>query len=865
MDDGYRPPVFTELPPQGVSPDDGRASVGVTVSPGWYPDPAGEKAYRYWDGAAWTARTAHAHQVVKRRRRRRWPRRLLWSLYAIPLTLATVTSIVPEASAIGWLPATVDVVVSIPSLLGLYFHIWDRRTLSGRFWKPYAFFIVAWDVVGNLIVAPLLSGRPAGAGDVAGALFFVPLYVALFLYAYRDWSRAAEAAASSAGWYPDPARVQAYRYWDGTGWTTRTAQPDDRAFRYAFERPRPLPAAATAPPPPLTAPGAAPPVAMPYSPQAALPGYAVPPPPPRSDQGPPPPWSGYAPLSPGPDYAPPPWTGFAPPAPPLAYAPSSADAVAQWLRSLPAPAAKTMVRGPHHGRGRRVIIALPGLIAPAMIALASLRTLLDALSSPHGGGYAAHTAHLQALSAGLGLALAAGLLLALGAVTLPARVTWRLGMLVVALTLVPLGVTLDLCVHDMAVPANAVRAVSLLVIAGMALIRLRGPGGSWPALGVESPAERRHDRLWSWLALPALAGPAMVAGGGLLSVTTWWSNWATLPSGPDGDAYAGGLLTLSGAPRWLSLGVMALGFIACFALVVAVAPGFSRRRRRGAAVLAVGMAVVFLATAGGGEALGTDWAGYAATGASFGRVTATWTQPAVPAARRDQVSSSFWVGLDGFDDRTVEQIGTTLGGDTWYEMYPLPVERLHMVARPGDVMTATVTRSAPHEFVLSLVDHTSRASATTTQRNADADATSAEVVAEAQWWDKTPFGGFSRVQFTRCAVDGLPLSSFDLHVCDVRSGRLTRATRSSALQADGTAFTIARVSPPLSFGGQLRGTVAHALPHDDDPLFALSLIWLIGLALAVALTARRTSPGTPDGRAPGTPPETAPGPYVTGA
>jgi len=832
MDDGYRPPVFTELPPQGVSPDDGRAPVGVTVSPGWYPDPAGEKAYRYWDGATWTARAAQAHQVVKRRRRRRWPRRVLWSLYAIPLTVALVMSIAPEVREIGWLPATIDVIVSIPSLLGLYFHIWDRRTLGGSFWKPYAFFIIVWDVVGNLLVAPALSGDPVGGGDVAGVLLFVPLYVALFLYAYRDWSR--EAEPSSAGWYPDPAGVQTYRYWDGNGWTTRTARSDDPVFHYAFQRRTPLPAAATAPPPPLT------------EPRSAAP--------PWSGSAPPPPWSGQLPAAA--------LAGYAPPPPP-AFVPSSPDAGAPWLRSLPAPASRTMVRGPNSGRGGRIVIALAGLVAPAMIALGSASRFFDAVSPPSGRGHVS-APHLEALYAGLGLATAAGLLLALGAVTLPARVTRRRGMLVVALTLVPLGVALDLCVHDMAVPANAVLAGSLLVIAGMALVRLSGRRGSWPAPGVEAPAAHRHDRVWPWLAVPALAAPAMVAGGGLLSVTTWWSYWAALPPGPDGDVYAGGILVLSGAPRWLSLGVMALGFVACLALVVAVAPGFSRRRRRGAAALAVGMAAFFLAAAGGGDALGPDWAGYAVTGASFGRVTATWTQPAVPARRREQVSSSFWVGLDGFDDRTVEQIGTTLGGDTWYEMYPRPVEQLHMVARPGDVMTATVTRSAPHEFVLSLVDHTSHASATTTQRNADASAASAEVVAEAQWWDKTPFGGFSSVRFSRCAADGLPLSSFDLHVCDVRSGRLTRATRSSALEAGGTAFTIARVSPAASIGGLLRGTVAHALPHDDDPLFALALIWLIGLGLAVALAAPRTRPPAPDGRMSGGASETAPGPYVTG-
>ncbi|MGB0471164.1 MAG: DUF2510 domain-containing protein, partial [Ilumatobacteraceae bacterium] len=27
------------------------------------------------------------------------------------------------------------------------------------------------------------------------------------------------------GWYPDPSGEHQYRYWDGQGWTTRTAYP----------------------------------------------------------------------------------------------------------------------------------------------------------------------------------------------------------------------------------------------------------------------------------------------------------------------------------------------------------------------------------------------------------------------------------------------------------------------------------------------------------------------------------------------------------------------------------------------------------------------------------------------------------------
>lgn len=30
------------------------AGDGTQARPGWYPDPAGEKSYRWWDGTQWT-------------------------------------------------------------------------------------------------------------------------------------------------------------------------------------------------------------------------------------------------------------------------------------------------------------------------------------------------------------------------------------------------------------------------------------------------------------------------------------------------------------------------------------------------------------------------------------------------------------------------------------------------------------------------------------------------------------------------------------------------------------------------------------------------------------------------------------------
>ena len=45
------------------------------------------------------------------------------------------------------------------------------------------------------------------------------------------------------GWYPDPSGEHQYRYWDGQGWTTRTAYPKNPQQARPAEQPKPAEAA----------------------------------------------------------------------------------------------------------------------------------------------------------------------------------------------------------------------------------------------------------------------------------------------------------------------------------------------------------------------------------------------------------------------------------------------------------------------------------------------------------------------------------------------------------------------------------------------------------------------------------------------
>jgi Peptidase A4 family len=116
-----------------------------------------------------------------------------------------------------------------------------------------------------------------------------------------------------------------------------------------------------------------------------------------------------------------------------------------------------------------------------------------------------------------------------------------------------------------------------------------------------------------------------------------------------------------------------------------------------------------------GKINSTNWAGYAAARprGSFRFVQATFFVPYVDCTTTMNAFSSHWVGLDGLDSRTVEQLGVEAGCSgphpqyyAWYEMYPGNEAAVFFV-RPGNSIVASAyynRRTAM--FVLKLNDTT---------------------------------------------------------------------------------------------------------------------------------------------------------------
>jgi hypothetical protein len=111
-------------------------------------------------------------------------RRVLWNIYVWPITLLILLGIFFELYTLR-IPAVVDAVLTIPALIALHMYIRDFKCLSASFWRLFAFGYFAWDVYFNLVIDFMRLGN---ARFLIVPVFSLPLYLALFRYAFRDWA-----------------------------------------------------------------------------------------------------------------------------------------------------------------------------------------------------------------------------------------------------------------------------------------------------------------------------------------------------------------------------------------------------------------------------------------------------------------------------------------------------------------------------------------------------------------------------------------------------------------------------------------------------------------------------------------------------
>ena len=167
-----------------------------------------------------------------------------------------------------------------------------------------------------------------------------------------------------------------------------------------------------------------------------------------------------------------------------------------------------------------------------------------------------------------------------------------------------------------------------------------------------------------------------------------------------------------------------------------------------------------------------NWSGYADHAATaYSKVSASWVEPLGVCTHGNQAQYvSFWVGLDGYSDASVEQDGTLIAcsGKTteytaWYEMYPAPTEAFSDRVKPGDHLTSSVIYggvafTGGSNYTLVTSDTTRHWTQTVQATNAWAVRSSAEVIVEAPVSAETgailPLADFSPATFSSAAIDG---------------------------------------------------------------------------------------------------------------
>jgi hypothetical protein len=139
----------------------------------------------------------------------------------------------------------------------------------------------------------------------------------------------------------------------------------------------------------------------------------------------------------------------------------------------------------------------------------------------------------------------------------------------------------------------------------------------------------------------------------------------------------------------------------------------------------------------------TNWSGYVVEYPSLTSsqsnvsyvVKGTWIVPTVRISN-PLAYAAIWVGIDGYNSGTVEQIGTLQISDgtcfAWYEMYPAPMIIIPSVPiTPGDLIFAEVKSHGKTSFTLTIKNLTTDRSFTITKVSSIAECTSAEWIVEA--------------------------------------------------------------------------------------------------------------------------------------
>ena len=159
-----------------------------------------------------------------------------------------------------------------------------------------------------------------------------------------------------------------------------------------------------------------------------------------------------------------------------------------------------------------------------------------------------------------------------------------------------------------------------------------------------------------------------------------------------------------------------------------------------------------------------NWSGYAAHNGPYKSISASWVEPRGHCGSSGHKYSSFWVGLDGFNSKSVEQTGSEVdckAGSpryySWFEMFPKFPVRFRNTVKPGDHFHGSVAYNGGGRFTLTLSDKTRGWTHTEHKSLKSAKRSSAEVIVEAPSSGRgavLPLADFGTVHISSAKVNG---------------------------------------------------------------------------------------------------------------
>jgi hypothetical protein len=204
----------------------------------------------------------------------------------------------------------------------------------------------------------------------------------------------------------------------------------------------------------------------------------------------------------------------------------------------------------------------------------------------------------------------------------------------------------------------------------------------------------------------------------------------------------------------------------------------------------------------------SNWSGYAVVGSGFTQARGSWVVPAVDCTVTRDASVSFWVGIDGWNNDTVEQTGTDSDCDggqpkyyAWYEFAPKAGVTITSVpVSAGDTMAAEVDYDGS-EFTITTTNQSTGASYSFSAEFPEAKRESAEWIAEMNGSVLSDFGtvhfgpDFTGAMNSNSATDATtsgPIGAFEKRVqaSVMVAGKDVDEAVPSFLSLDGTSFTV---------------------------------------------------------------------------